>query len=56
MPNASIRKCTCHNAQQDALHGPGMRVHNPTRKVNGSRCTVCRNQVTSQPAEKNKDK
>jgi len=40
-----IKSCTCKNEYQDKEHGKGNRVHNPTKKVAGSkpvyRCTVC---------------
>ncbi len=45
MANASIRKCTCTHAQQDALYGAGMRAHNPKKKGKlGEQeysCTAC---------------
>ena len=41
-----VMTCSCPNKQQDAIHGPGLRVHNyavgkskPPVKV--FRCTVC---------------
>lgn len=39
-------KCKCKHAQQDALHGEGNRVANPTKELKGDgtpvlRCTVC---------------
>ncbi|NVZ07984.1 hypothetical protein HW932_01755 [Allochromatium humboldtianum] len=43
----TIQPCTCKHPQQDALHGPQMRVHNPTRKATKPeqppvvRCSVC---------------
>jgi hypothetical protein len=42
-----ILKCNCQYPPQDALHGPGMRVHTPTAKSKAGsgfttyRCTVC---------------
>ena len=39
-----ILKCTCKNPQQDAIYGPGMRVHTPTTKgkiIPVWRCTAC---------------
>lgn len=33
-------KCTCTNANQDALNGKGIRVCN-VKKDNTARCTVC---------------
>jgi len=34
-----VKPCSCRHAEQDKLHGPGLRVHNPSEK--GLRCTVC---------------
>jgi len=41
-----IAKCTCKNEYQDRRYGPGNRIHNLTKKVDGrgqdgKRCTVC---------------
>jgi rubredoxin len=40
-----IKQCTCKHAMQDEMHGAGMRVHNPMKKVKDMpqewRCTVC---------------
>ena len=42
MASSVIRKCDCDNPGQDAIHGVGRRVHNPTAAVPVSyRCTVC---------------
>jgi hypothetical protein len=37
----SIRPCTCANAYQDGVYGPGLRVHNAKTKTPGWRCTSC---------------
>ncbi len=38
--------CTCNNKAQDAIHGPGQRVHNKAtsdkHKLAPWRCTVCK--------------
>jgi hypothetical protein len=36
-----ILPCTCPHKAQDALHGPGKRVHNAMKEGNKARCTVC---------------
>lgn len=50
MSKTSIRACLCTHSGQDALHGPGRRVHNaltPKEKTPQEwRCTVC-GRVTS---------
>jgi hypothetical protein len=38
---AVILTCTCKHAFQDALYGPGKRVHNFSKKKDVQRCTVC---------------
>lgn len=39
-------KCKCHHLDQDKLHGPQIRVANPTVKTTNDklvvRCTVCK--------------
>jgi hypothetical protein len=38
-------RCTCKNESQDEMYGPGIRVHNPCKKkqgtYTGATCTVC---------------
>lgn len=49
-----ILKCRCKSEYQDKLYGPGMRVHNATKKSDGAmqRCAVCTNeQVASAPGK-----
>lgn len=36
-----IEKCSCKHDSQDALHGKGRRVFNPTKSSGKIRCTVC---------------
>jgi hypothetical protein len=36
-----VMPCTCKYPQQDALHGPGHRVYNPTKNGDRAHCTVC---------------
>lgn len=36
-----IRSCTCKHEYQDQKYGPGKRVHNPCKKGEYLRCTVC---------------
>lgn len=38
-----LLKCRCVNAWQDRTYGPGMRVHNKTKKGDGAvhRCSIC---------------
>lgn len=37
----AIMRCSCKHANQDSLHGPGMRVKNPCKGGDAFRCTVC---------------
>jgi hypothetical protein len=50
--SSTVNHCTCANAFQDKLYGPGQRVHNKTAK--GRRCTVCGTEtaVAGQVADK----
>jgi hypothetical protein len=44
----AILKCTCQNAYQDEVYGPGMRVCNPLGKEGRkdyARCTVCLREI-----------
>jgi hypothetical protein len=43
---AEIIACDCQHAYQDAKYGRGKRVHNPTRKDDKFRCTVCGSEAT----------
>jgi hypothetical protein len=39
-----VLTCTCRNAFQDSIYGPGRRLHNSMEKdkrLTGWRCTVC---------------
>ena len=38
---AKLMTCRCASEYHDKLYGHSMRVHNPTAKENGWRCTVC---------------
>ena len=38
---SKVMTCRCVSEYQDKLYGHSMRVHNPTAKENGWRCTVC---------------
>lgn len=40
---SEIRSCKCKHESQDAIHGAGQRVYNPTNK--GIRCTVCGTEI-----------
>jgi len=42
--NAQILTCTCQHDFQDKRYGKGKRVHNPCKKGNAIRCTVCGNE------------
>lgn len=42
---SEIKSCSCENANQDKLHGKGLRVWNSTTK--GYRCTACGTEKTS---------
>lgn len=46
---AIVKKCSCRNDGQDALHGKGNRVFNPFKSKDGKstlyRCTVCGKEV-----------
>lgn len=46
----SIRKCTCKNTQQDALHGSQMRVFNDGEGQ--SKCTSCSRESTQRMPSK----
>lgn len=58
--------CTCRSEFQDQQHGTGLRLHNQTRKSEGTmyRCTVCgtertrpgKPKVKAKTAEDGKDK
>lgn len=43
--DAKVFRCKCNNEGQDRLHGKGMRVFTPMKKVEKQppqyRCTVC---------------
>lgn len=36
---STVHTCRCTHPGQDALYGPGKRLHNQTK--NGRRCTAC---------------
>jgi len=38
---SKLMTCRCVSEYQDKLYGQSMRVHNPTAKESGWRCTVC---------------
>ena len=38
---SKLMTCRCVSEYQDRLYGHSMRVHNPTAKEKGWRCTVC---------------
>jgi hypothetical protein len=40
---SKVMTCRCVSEYQDKLYGQSMRVHNPTAKESGWRCTVCDN-------------
>lgn len=45
-----ILRCSCKHKDQDHLHGPGHRVHNPGKASDGGvkwRCTVCEKEQAS---------
>ena len=48
-----ILRCGCKHPGQDALHGPGQRVHNWAEKAKQWRCTICKTPHSDQ-AEKAK--
>jgi len=41
-----ISSCSCIHEYQDAQHGRGKRVFNPTKKDDLYRCTVCKSAKT----------
>jgi hypothetical protein len=46
---AKLMTCRCVSEYQDRLYGQSMRVHNPTAKDKGWRCTVCDDTKAGQP-------
>ena len=46
---AKMMTCRCVSEYQDRLYGQSMRVHNPTAKEKGWRCTVCDDTKAGQP-------
>jgi hypothetical protein len=46
---SKLMTCRCVSAYQDRHYGQSMRVHNPTAKENGWRCTVCDDTKAGQP-------
>jgi hypothetical protein len=46
---SKVMTCRCVSEYQDKLYGQSMRVHNPTAKESGWRCTVCDNTKAGQP-------
>jgi hypothetical protein len=46
---SKLMTCRCVSEYQDKLYGHSMRVHNPTAKENGWRCTVCDDTKAGQP-------
>ena len=42
---SEVRSCKCEHKSQDAIHGAGQRVYNPTTK--GLRCTVCGTEINT---------
>ena len=46
---SKVMTCRCVSEYQDKLYGQSMRVHNPTAKESGWRCTVCDDTKAGQP-------
>ena len=46
---SKVMTCRCVSEYQDKLYGQSMRVHNPTAKESGWRCTVCDNTKAGPP-------
>ena len=47
---ANVFKCTCKSEFQDEMYGKGNRLFNPRgkgEKLDGYRCTVCGNEISS---------
>lgn len=51
-----IRKCDCKHEGQDAIHGVGMRVKNPSKDGDKFICTVCGQDEAKVSLKKDKKK